>query len=440
MPEPLDRLRILQVTRTLPYPPNEGSRWLLYNTLSALGARHDIVLLARASQDTTPERLKELRIASRIQDVLLFDTDWRGDWTLQSYVSDARFRASLSSRNLQRLLLSVWDDADVIQAESLDVAYNVLQALNALSTGRRPAVILRLHNLMSAYYTQYPARTRPATRMGRRVPAWLRKAMLGRRVDQYRRLERDIFSAADALVVLSEEDEHLARAMTPTATVSRIYMGIDLRAKPMLSPNPPSGADPLTLTFVGTFSWPPNGDGAITLVRDILPHLHDLPLRTLIVGRDPPAEVRRWHDGSRVCVLGYVPDIEAVWRETHIAAVPVRFGTGVNTKTIDALAHGIPVVTFARGRQGVAGRDAVHFLEARTVEEFAAQIRRLASDQDLYRRLSVQGRELVEQYHSLDAMGSQLERLYRQTISTRPRPTPPTLAHSTVPGTGSAPL
>jgi len=174
--------------------------------------------------------------------------------------------------------------------------------------------------------------------------------------------------------------------------------------------------------------WPPNADGAVRFVRDILPGLSDLDLRVLIVGGDPPPELRRFDDGVRVRVLGYVKDLEAVWQSTDVAVVPVRFGTGVKTKTLDALLHGIPVVAYPAGRRGVAVTPGVDFLEAVTPEAFADSVRRLLTDPGLYQRIAENGRMAAVERHSAAAVGAQLEAFYAELLGAAHNDLPPAAA------------
>ncbi len=413
------RLRILYVAFELPHPAATGSPRALYTDLAFLAARHQVKLACRFWARTPASHIQSLKEDVGCVDVIALNPEREGHWSRWSYLSDRVFRANMTSLNVQHLLVPFCRWAQIVQVENLEFAFNLLQALTAAGVEHRPAVVVRLHDVMSLLVAQEFAHPTSSDSLLRRIgPRVVLRAASARRVAQYKRLEDAVLRQADAVVVLSREDEAIVRAHHPAIRVHYIPMGLDLSTMHPDQKPPGNERQPLTLTFVGAFSWPPNADAAMLLVRDILPHLSDLDLRVRIVGPQPPVELRRYHDGRRVHVMGWVAgeDLETIWQETDIAVVPVRFGTGVKMKTLHALAHGIPVVTFPSGRRGVEGTSGVHFLEAPTIEEFAHCVRRLAADPALARKLSENGRRLVEREHTVAASGAHLEALYHELL------------------------
>ena len=53
--------------------------------------------------------------------------------------------------------------------------------------------------------------------------------------------------------------------------------------------------------------------------------------------------------GDRVRFLDYVPDISGVMATAAAMVAPISFGTGVKMKVLDALAHGLPLVSTEPG-------------------------------------------------------------------------------------------
>lgn len=421
--DPSAKLRILYVAFAMPYPPQSGTPLALYTNLAFLAARHEVKLACRAATTPPSADIQFLRERVGCFDIITFNREREGDWPRTAYLSDRRFRACLTSPEVQRQLVPLSRWAQIVQVENLEFAFNLLEGFASAGVEPKPIVVLRLHDLMSVVVAQRAAYPRPSASLLRRVsPGRVLRAVTARRVAQYQRLEGAVYREVDAVVVLSREDEAVVRAHHPAVRVLHIPMGLDLGAMRASRPKPHrKETEPLTLTFVGSFSWPPNTDAAMVLLRDILPHLSEMELRVRIVGPNAPAELRRYHDGRRVHVLGYVADLEAIWQETDIAVVPVRFGTGVKMKTLDALAHGVPVVTFPAGRRGVGGISGVHFLEASTIEEFARDVRRLAGDPALASELSENGRRLVAREHTAAVAGARLEALYYELLAARAR-------------------
>lgn len=60
---------------------------------------------------------------------------------------------------------------------------------------------------------------------------------------------------------------------------------------------------------------------------------------------------------SGVVLVGFVDDLAAEYANASLALVPVLQGAGVKFKTIEALCHGVPVVTTTVGAEGINGDD-----------------------------------------------------------------------------------
>jgi len=85
--------------------------------------------------------------------------------------------------------------------------------------------------------------------------------------------------------------------------------------------------------------------------------VHQVPDAVLrIIGGGPRPELRslaaRW--GDRVRFDGYVTDLDQVLSQSCAMVSPIRFGSGVKLKVLDALARGVPVVSTSIGAEGIA--------------------------------------------------------------------------------------
>ncbi len=92
------------------------------------------------------------------------------------------------------------------------------------------------------------------------------------------------------------------------------------------------------------------------LVRDRRP---DAVLR--FVGGGATDELRdrvaRAGEAGGVVLTGFVDDLDTEYAAAAAALVPVLQGAGVKFKTVEALCHGVPVVTTSVGAEGIEGDD-----------------------------------------------------------------------------------
>ena len=80
--------------------------------------------------------------------------------------------------------------------------------------------------------------------------------------------------------------------------------------------------------------------------------------------------------------LGPLEDIADAYRQAAVVINPVRFGTGLNVKTIEALGFGMPVVATSVGSKGL-NVEPPPLITADTPEDFAAAAIKLLTDRAL---------------------------------------------------------
>jgi glycosyltransferase involved in cell wall biosynthesis len=56
-------------------------------------------------------------------------------------------------------------------------------------------------------------------------------------------------------------------------------------------------------------------------------------------------------------LLGYVPDLRSLYETARVVIVPMRVGSGVKVKCLEAVQYGVPVVSTPVGAEGLSLRD-----------------------------------------------------------------------------------
>lgn len=74
---------------------------------------------------------------------------------------------------------------------------------------------------------------------------------------------------------------------------------------------------------------------------------------------------------------GFVPDIESLWSGMDLAINPVRWGSGLKIKTVEALAAGLPLVVTREGARGLEDGAGRAFVMSDDAGEFARACRDL---------------------------------------------------------------
>jgi glycosyltransferase involved in cell wall biosynthesis len=223
-------------------------------------------------------------------------------------------------------------------------------------------VVVDMHNVYS----------RLALRAANEADGLLRRRYLAMEARLLERMERRAAALAHTILAVSGEEAHYFRGLGAKRVVV-VPNGVDCSAYEPVAAVPRHGAP--TILYVGSLAWPPNASAARFLAMRVLPAVRErLPdVRLVIVGKDPPADVRALGDGGNVTVAANVPDVIPYYRDAHVLAVPLQAGGGTRLKILEAFAAGLPVVSTALGCEGLEAIDGQHLIVAER-SEFAQAI------------------------------------------------------------------
>jgi len=163
------------------------------------------------------------------------------------------------------------------------------------------------------------------------------------------------------------------------------------------------------IAYVGSYSYAPNEEAALSLMTDIMPAIRASggPMELVLIGRDPTGRMLRAAERTtNVRITGLVPEVGPLLREAGVLVVPLRAGAGSRVKILEAMELGIPVVTTSRGLEGLTATPGDEVLIAETPEEFASAVARLQRDEALRYRLVAGAAAFVGSRHSQRAISA----------------------------------
>jgi glycosyltransferase involved in cell wall biosynthesis len=129
------------------------------------------------------------------------------------------------------------------------------------------------------------------------------------------------------------------------------------------------------LLFVGT-RYAANVDGAKHFIEHVLPLVRQKhPDARLLVAGTVCEELKA--AGPGVELLGVVPNLDITYSNAAIVVNPVLTGTGLKTKTVEALGYAKPLVTTTCGAEGIEDAAGRAFLMTDDPAEMAAHINSL---------------------------------------------------------------
>jgi len=396
-------VRLLVVATKAPWPPVDGGRLLLLRTLEGLAAagvratlvapldprRHALDSVAAALTAWCEPQLVLARPAGAAS-TLLRSAGHRQPLTISRHTLPAvrhRVEGLLAARRF-----------DVVHAEQLQA---LPQALAPARAGHRP-VVLRAQNVESALWAAAPGR--PLALEARRLAAWEGRAVAG----------------VDATAALTAIDAAALRRLAAAAGSPRArVVEVPAPFAAELPPGPRGLPGKPAVAVLGSLGWRPNEDAVAWFTGEIWPAVRSaLPaaeLHVFGVARGAAAEPGARRDDERGIAWHAAPaDSAAAFACGSIHVVPLRFGSGVRMKVLEAWARGVPVVATPEGAAGLEAADGVELLVARDAAGFAAACRRLCEEPGLAAALAAGGRAALRRRHDPATVARRLLDLYAE--------------------------
>jgi glycosyltransferase involved in cell wall biosynthesis len=103
-------------------------------------------------------------------------------------------------------------------------------------------------------------------------------------------------------------------------------------------------------------------------------------------------------------------------RQEGILIVPLKSGSGIRVKILEALACGIPVITTTIGCEGIAVQDGREVLIADDAESFCMKIKYLLSDSAHLDRISENAATFARENYRIEDIGRKAIEFYREVI------------------------
>lgn len=203
-----------------------------------------------------------------------------------------------------------------------------------------------------------------------------------------RKEERKGLSRADYVVAIQNRDASFFKKLVGDKSII-------VTIRTIIKVNQPSLVHNKTVLFVGT-DYAPNREGIRYFLEEVWSKVKvKLPEAELHIAGSVCQNLKK---SNQYTLLGYVDSIDDVYAQSRLVINPVLSGTGLNIKTIEALAHAKPLVTTKSGARGLQYKKG--FMEvANDSEEFANMIIRVLTNDLCALELSKNAAKFVQYYN-----------------------------------------
>jgi glycosyltransferase involved in cell wall biosynthesis len=127
-----------------------------------------------------------------------------------------------------------------------------------------------------------------------------------------------------------------------------------------------------------------------------------------IAGSFDSGDSEQKNANSTIVYHGFVEDPADFMRSHGILLTPVRTGSGVRIKLLEALSLGVPCITTPLGALGIEDWESP-LLIAETPKEWLTAMQTLHDSEVARRELGERGRVYMEKYHSFATVNAQMK-------------------------------
>ena len=353
-------MRLVWVTPSPPYPPDEGAQLVAFNRISRLDKRgHEVHVLAPVDGHVT-ERERQM------QEYCTTLTCCPTDGALLEQLRKPwipHLTAGLRSKALQTQL-------NELVETGVDTVFVEYTPMSEYARGCDAPTCVGVHNIEYRLIAGMAEDIFPS-------PVAAGYAIEAARLFRYESAAyREEW--ADAYAFLSQDERRTITDRYPSLAARTFDspVGVDVSRFEGIRPPDSYPTDQPVIVFTGSMSYRPNVDAVCWFVDSILPHVREqFPGATFfIAGKDPVPSVQELSNRPGVTVTGSVERIEPYLVGADVFVGPLRRGGGVKIKLLEALASARPVVTTSIGLRGTALSGGDHVFLADDPKRFATRV------------------------------------------------------------------
>jgi polysaccharide biosynthesis protein PslH len=114
---------------------------------------------------------------------------------------------------------------------------------------------------------------------------------------------------------------------------------------------------------------------------------------------------------GNVRLLGFVPELAAVYARSRVFICPLLSGAGTKLKLSEAMSHGLPIVTTSVGASGMPLEDGESALVADGSEHFTTAVLRITQDPALAGRLAAEAARVYREHYSRESIYQRIDEM-----------------------------
>lgn len=234
---------------------------------------------------------------------------------------------------------------------------------------------------------------------------------------EYKRLKRYenfIFDQFDVKTIITEADRNLI----PHPQRNEILVipnGVDYDFF-----RPCATEKKYDLVFTGNMGYAPNINAVEYLANDILPKVWEkLPnVKMYIAGASPDPRVKRVASNN-IIVSGWLDDIRDAYAYSKVFVAPIRIGTGLQNKLLEAMAMHLPCITTPLANNALMAENSKEIIVCSNAQAMADAIVLLLTNQQCAETMAQAGFDFVHRVYDWKNATNIMENAMKKVVSSK---------------------
>lgn len=395
--------KILLLLTRFPYPTTDGTRYkILENVARGLQKDFDIEFFIVTQESWTQEQIEYLE--KNFGRVHVFSISWATLFFRMMLALCSRL--PLQTYAFVSPKAKAWIATHAFEYKSMYVhTTRMTEYVRLLPQKIRDRIVVDLNDALSLNYQEAKKNTK--------IPWWrIYYSIEASRIARYEQLVLGAFKHIN--VITKRDQQYLLQGRG-------IPQGLDFVSIPhgvsdeLL--NYVSRYENNELVFIGNLEYAPNSDAVNFFIDQLWPQVKTkIPdARLLIIGKGG----EKYTPAVGVEFSGFLDDPYARMLQSKISIAPIRFGAGMPSKIIEAMAIGLPVITTEVGAVGIDGLihgENIFIISQSDINAWVETITSLLSDSNTRNHIVQNAKKLVQERYTNSVVQESFRALFNRAI------------------------
>ena len=167
-----------------------------------------------------------------------------------------------------------------------------------------------------------------------------------------------------------------------------------------------------SIFHLGSMDWKPNIEGVNWFIEKVWKkfEIEKMPVYCYFAGKNMPEKIKI-KSTDKLIIESTIIDAKKYMQNKSVMIVPIFSGSGIRIKILEGMSLGIPIISTTKGAKGIPYINGKNILIADNEIDFYNKIKKLHTNSELYKKISLEGKKLIENNFSTEKVIKQWNKI-----------------------------